>query len=154
MKSKEERKARRKAWLAKIKAWFVKLDDVILPKANELALKFMKAFKSVADNDFVDFLTRLTPTGVDDKVLEKVRQIIDKSVIILGLTNECMQEEDIVLKAKCILQKIKSLPKQEQAFKLNSLHALALSEFDDNEEEMAIYLAQAPIDYIQNKELV
>jgi len=153
MKTKEERKARRKRILEKIKAFFKNLDDNILPKANELALKFMKAFKGVADNDFFDFITKVIPGEKDDKALEKTRQIIDKSVIILGLTNECMAEEDLVLKAKCIWEKIKQLPREQRAFALNNLHAIAISEFDDNAEEMAIYLAEAPVDYL-NQETV
>jgi hypothetical protein len=151
MKSKEERKARRQRILAKIKAFFKNLDDNILPKANELALKFMKAIKSVADNDFFDFITKVIPGEVDDKALVKVRSIADKSIIILGLTGECMAEEDLVKKFACIWSKINSLPKEQQPFAKNSLHALALAEFDDNAEEMAIYLAQAPVDYINDE---
>lgn len=151
MKSKEERKARRQRILAKIKAFFRNLDDNILPKANELALKFMKAFKSAVDSDFFDFITKVIPGEKDDKALEKVRSIADKSVVFLGLTGECMAEEDLVKKFGCIWAKIKLLPKEQQPFALNSLHALALAEFDDNAEEMAIYLAQAPVDYINDE---
>lgn len=149
-RTKEERKANRKRILAKIKAWFTQLDDVILPKANELALKFMKAFKSVADNDLLDFVTKFIPGEADDRVLGKLRQIADKSVVILGLTGECMDEEDLVKKLACIWDKIKHLPKEQRAFQLNNLHAIALAEFDDNNEEMAVYLAQAPIDYLND----
>lgn len=149
-RTKEERKANRKRILAKIKAWFKQLDDTVLPKANELALKFMKAFKGVADNNFLDFITKVIPGEADDKILDKVRQIADKSVVILGLTGECMAEEDLVKKFACIWDKIKSLPKEQRAFQLNNLHALALAEFDDNDEELSIYLAQAPIDYLND----
>lgn len=149
--TKEERKARRKAFFAKIKAFFKNLDDTILPKANELALKFMNALKTVSENDGVEFITKLIGGEKGEVILEKAHMIIEKSVIILGLTNECMQEEDLVKKAICIWNKLKDLPREQRAFALNNLHAIALAEFDDNAEEMAIYLAQAPTDYLHQE---
>ena len=149
--TKEERKARRKALFAKIKAWFKNLDDVILPKANELALKWMNAIKNVTDSNVLDFVTNAIPGETDDKVLEKVREITTKAVFTLELTSSCMDEEDLFKKLVCIVEKIRTLPKNERALKWNSLHAFALSEFDDNKEEIAVYLAQAPIDFLNQE---
>ena len=159
MKTKAEKQARRKRikekfikFFSKIKELFKELDDVILPKISATALKIMQGFKKVVDSDVIDIITDFTPTNADDKLVQKIRLAIDKSIGGLTIWKQCESDfETLEEKILCFAKHLKELPKDVQSAYYTQLHTQILAELDEHKLSLSEYTLYASVDYLESK---
>jgi hypothetical protein len=120
-----------KKLLLKIKLFFAtifgNLDRFITDNVDE-AINVVDAIKKVVDSPVVGVIVKLTPTKIDDNVLDRAKGYLDIAIKNLALGKECSGLQTKEERLKCLVEKLaEASPHVRSALylKIASLYAKA-----------------------------
>ena len=120
-----------KKLLLRVKLFFMGLFgniDKFLTENVDEAILMVNAIKRVVDSGVVHGITAITPTQLDDTIVNKANGYLDQAIITLDLAKQCTGMGTQELRLKCMLQKLLELsPNVRSALylKIASLYAKA-----------------------------
>lgn len=124
--------------LLRIKLFFAtifgNLDKFLTDNVDE-AINMVDAVKKVVDSGFVGVIVNLTPTQVDNKVLDKAKEYLDIAARKLQITNECASLATQEQRLACLVKALADAsPNVRNALylKLASLYTKAKALKEDN----------------------
>ena len=135
--------------IASIGIFFSKA-KLFLEKYVKPSVELMAQVKSYIDNPVADVLVAITPTGIDDLLLVKLREAFEKAVEILAINDECNTQPTLEQKVQCYINHINTLsPKMQEAaiFKTATIIATLLAQAAD-EQKVLDKLTDSDIDFL------